>query len=477
MSHCSPTAFRALLLGAALLPSASVRATPPVADAPFLDLSIDAAMERAREENKLLMIFWSVDWEPECRRLGTTWRDADVRAWCAERTVAIEVDGENDLTLPSRFNVKIYPTVLFVRPDGQEAARIVGYRGPQEFLRTAHAELEGREKGAQRPEGERAQDPMAWIAFANTIFKDPRHATEACQAYLWALDNGEEYEPGFRRQYFEFLVQRIASLKSKTEIARGALLDRRNEVARAMIQGEADDAAPGELVSLNYWSRRPTNSLLVYDQLAGRGERQEALRAGLFELILEDLAAQRRYDDILAGIGDPLAHVQRLADEYAKRAEEASSEEGEGGEGADTEDLIEVQEARTRLVTHAINVYEALLASGRGADAAKVFDVLAGQVTTGHTFALAMQRASRLELWDLVDGLAERGRQVLTRESGLDRLETAYRNHASPERLAPDPVGAPESERSLKRRLRQFGKKRREREETGDDDDGDGSGG
>jgi thiol:disulfide interchange protein len=70
----------------------------PVAEAPFQDLTFEAALAAAKRDNKVVMIDFFTTWCVPCKKLDkTTWKDADVQKWLGEKTVALKMDAEKQV--------------------------------------------------------------------------------------------------------------------------------------------------------------------------------------------------------------------------------------------------------------------------------------------------------------------------------------------------------------------------------------------
>lgn len=413
-----------LIVGIALTGSATavpLQDEGETKDALFLDISIDAAMAKAKESDKLLLLAWMKTWEPESKKLDQfTWADPAVRVWVREHTVPVQIDGEADLALPAKFRITSYPTTLIMRNDGVEAARLIGYLDPQEFVLEAEVAMAGRVGATltEAPDGELANDPMSWIAFANTISGDKSRATEVVEAYLWALDNGEEHQPGFRAAYLEFLLKRIAAYKHKTLLAKRALVERRDAITEAMLSGAASAVQAREIGRFNYWLRQEDQGISLFRQLKSAGDARKEIRAAFFEEVLPTLAAYKLYDAILEEGADVQARLRQQAEEYLLLA------------SSPTANISKVHEQRTKFVSDCADFYEALLATGHGEDAEAVKEILIETVPTGRSFAQLMQKAGRLEQFKLVQALGEEAMERLP--EGRTRLvETALRNYST----------------------------------------------
>jgi thiol:disulfide interchange protein len=105
---------------------------------PFQDLSLEAALELARSENKLVMVDFYTDWCHYCHVLDKqTWPDEAVQAWLKEKTIAIKINAEKNPTVARKYGVNSFPQIVFIRPDGSEVDRVVGFLPPAEFLKKA----------------------------------------------------------------------------------------------------------------------------------------------------------------------------------------------------------------------------------------------------------------------------------------------------------------------------------------------------
>jgi thiol:disulfide interchange protein len=95
-----------------------------------------AALERARNEGKLVLVNFYADWCVWCKRLeSTTLRDAKVASVLRNKVVplSLDVDGGGK-ELSDEYRVDGLPTIIVLDAGGQEIGRIPGYMPPDSFL-------------------------------------------------------------------------------------------------------------------------------------------------------------------------------------------------------------------------------------------------------------------------------------------------------------------------------------------------------
>ncbi|HVS18916.1 MAG TPA: thioredoxin family protein [Planctomycetota bacterium] len=108
------------------------------AEAPFSDLTYEQALERAREQGRVLLLDFTASWCPPCRAMEeSTWPDSDVQDWIAREAVAIQVDVDREGELSASMRVSSIPTIVFLDTKGTELGRFTGYKDPAQFLAEA----------------------------------------------------------------------------------------------------------------------------------------------------------------------------------------------------------------------------------------------------------------------------------------------------------------------------------------------------
>ncbi|RLE24383.1 MAG: hypothetical protein DRJ65_09975 [Acidobacteria bacterium] len=96
----------------------------------------DAALFRARSEEKVVLVTFYADWCIWCKKLeDTTLADSSVVSFLAEKTVPVRLDVDGaGRELSDEYRVDGLPTVLILKNDGTELGRIPGYLPPEGFL-------------------------------------------------------------------------------------------------------------------------------------------------------------------------------------------------------------------------------------------------------------------------------------------------------------------------------------------------------
>ena len=166
---------RGLLFGIALLVAAALAAGIILSSRDTSvfnwERSYDAAIQRARAEDRHLIAYLYTDWCSYCRRMeAETFADDRVRAEAA-RYVWLKLNPEKDADgarLHKQFDVAGYPTILIFDKQGRRIDQVEGFLPPDQFLNALSAMISGpeslsalEERAAKAPESGEAQYALA----------------------------------------------------------------------------------------------------------------------------------------------------------------------------------------------------------------------------------------------------------------------------------------------------------------------------
>jgi len=103
----------------------------------FQDLSLPEALEKAKSEGKEVFIDGYAIWCGPCKRMDvTTFTDSIVGAAYDKAFVSIKLDMEKGegLEVAARYNVKAFPTYIYLNPEGEVLHKGAGYFDTADFL-------------------------------------------------------------------------------------------------------------------------------------------------------------------------------------------------------------------------------------------------------------------------------------------------------------------------------------------------------
>jgi thiol-disulfide isomerase/thioredoxin len=438
-------------------------ATVAFAAEPFASISFDDACKKAKAENKVVAIDFYTTWCGPCKMLeSTTWKDGDVCAWLSRNTVAIKIDGDRNTQLCRQYKIRAYPTILFLRADGGELDRLVGYCGPEGFLEDAKAAV--RNKGsvapaaapradAPRAEAPRAEAPSAAAPRAEApmitrVTNDPvkrmQHGVrlvqegkkkEAIVEYLWCFDHGLEASTAFSSVRLSYLVSYIHHLGTSYKPAMEALCDRRDRAEKALLDGASDKKAKdssdssgyprsrfeaaSEVSAINQELNEQGRTADVYKKLMTKGEKDRRILSVFIDEVLDPLIASSEYSSIVAGLPNPLATVEQKIESYRSIQEYERSKPQEA-------DRSSSEHFKRRALDQGSKIYEALVGVKDLTNAHRIAQRILRFDGSGGIYKLLMERALRAEGSEEVVWLLQLAREKLETEefSKLERLAT-----------------------------------------------------
>lgn len=102
---------------------------------PWFDADLESALVQAGERETLVMVDFKTDWCTWCKRLDRdTFSDSAVISEMGE-LVALQLDAEKEgVEVAEKYDVRSFPTIVFLDAGGHEVDRILGYLPPDAFL-------------------------------------------------------------------------------------------------------------------------------------------------------------------------------------------------------------------------------------------------------------------------------------------------------------------------------------------------------
>ncbi|MEE2907113.1 MAG: thioredoxin domain-containing protein [Planctomycetota bacterium] len=266
------------------------------AEAPFLDMTYQEAIQKAGEEKKQVFIDFYTTWCGPCKMLDrTTWKDKKVQNWLHEHTIPLKIDAEKQKDLAKKFKIQGYPSMVFIHPDGKVGGRIVGYRDAGTFLRQAEDALHGmtplkRAKQAFEadPDSTRTRYDLGQALAAEGKYK------EALEQFEWCWTNGAD-APGFGGVRGSFLLMNIQRLSRHYPPAKQRLEEWMNQAHERLINKEALKHDPGDYAGLHSRLGLPAQErLATYDQLVDSGNNSDAMSLSFY--MTDDFYEAERFD-------------------------------------------------------------------------------------------------------------------------------------------------------------------------------------
>ncbi len=108
-------------------------AAAPAAE-PGWETSLPAALAKAKQTGRPVLIDFHADWCGPCQKLAASFRDPQVAAVLSRGFVAVKVNADTDPALTEKYRATGLPTLVVVSPEGQELARASGARSAAELV-------------------------------------------------------------------------------------------------------------------------------------------------------------------------------------------------------------------------------------------------------------------------------------------------------------------------------------------------------
>ncbi|HEY3267309.1 MAG TPA: thioredoxin fold domain-containing protein [Armatimonadota bacterium] len=116
---------------------------PPIPTKVRFSSDLNASIAEAGESGKLVMVDVYTDWCYWCRKLDSgAYSEQGVADAVKRDFIAVKLNPEKDAggkEFAKKYEVKGYPTILFLNRQGEEVHRLVGYAPPANFLNELRA--------------------------------------------------------------------------------------------------------------------------------------------------------------------------------------------------------------------------------------------------------------------------------------------------------------------------------------------------
>jgi thiol:disulfide interchange protein len=95
---------------------------------------IDQAFAKAQETNRIVFVDVYTVWCSWCKKLEQeTFQDPSFKQ-VAQKFVLLKVDAEKEYDFAYKYKVRAYPTMLFLKANGEEKHRVLGYLSAEELV-------------------------------------------------------------------------------------------------------------------------------------------------------------------------------------------------------------------------------------------------------------------------------------------------------------------------------------------------------
>lgn len=296
----------------------------PAPGDPFSELGLEAALEQAKKEQKLVLVDFTASWCGPCKKMEKdTWAAAEVKTWLGANALALQVDVDEEKDVARRFRIEAMPTIVALR-DGVEFDRIVGYRDASGFLEWARDVRAGKRKSDDLLERSKAlregEDVDARYELAQELVSAQQY-DEALAHYLWLWPATREV-PSYGGVRTSFMLVDMAKLAKKHAPAAKAFAAIFDE-----LQGKID-AAPEPAFRdwqewkafCNYFDGRDRILAWYEKHRDPRGylfpERDDPLARDIVSDVYENLIAAGRGKEAVGLYPDAGVEARRMVEHY-----------------------------------------------------------------------------------------------------------------------------------------------------------------
>lgn len=156
----------------------------------FEESSWNRLLQKAQKENKLIFLDAYTTWCGPCKMMSQdVFPDKKLGKYYNDRFINAQIDMESEegRQLAKKYEVRAYPSLLYINGDGAAVHRVVGYQDAEQLVATAEIATDPQLNLAglsQRYEaGEREPDFLLKLAMAHSNAMDGKHL-DALEAYF-----------------------------------------------------------------------------------------------------------------------------------------------------------------------------------------------------------------------------------------------------------------------------------------------------
>jgi tetratricopeptide (TPR) repeat protein len=203
---------------------------------------------------------------------------------------------------------------VFLKPDGTEVDRLLGYMTAEQLLTEGAGVLTGKtaiDRAKEDLAKGDAGDPVLHLKLANACASKGK-ADEAVKEYLWCLDTGFDKHPEMAALRSEAVMGLLSLIQSNPKII-DEIEKRRGQARDKVSEGKATPNDVGNLAILNEAAGQPEETLKLYDKLRADEKTPPALRKALAQGAMAPLLDAKRYADIAADIDIAAAVDEQFA--------------------------------------------------------------------------------------------------------------------------------------------------------------------
>ncbi len=307
----------------------------------FAAPNLDDAKQQASDDDRYVLIDFTATWCAPCKKMDAdTWSDSRVVEWIDEHAVAVQIDVDQKPDISRQYNVSAMPTIVLER-DGTVVDRIVGYRGPDDFIRWLENARQGRTAletmrasvGDRPAPGEQADMQQRYM-LASQLMRSGK-LDEATEEFIWLWENMLEYQPSMYGVRMSFMVSDIEQLITLHPPAKTAFTELRDQLTPPVRNGTADR---DQVVDWGHLSRMigDADALVQwFDDSMSRPERRADLQL-LDDDLIEILADRNRLADAIALYPDPVQQAKQTI----MQTKTTIAHMGQAPEGINRNDIV-----------------------------------------------------------------------------------------------------------------------------------------